>query len=219
MSHSTTDLPPPAPNSAPALPVDLSVLGERLASGFAVLDARGWITYANDLLCRLLQFPRSALLESIAHHRPPYDPSQYQACLADTAKHTRGVLMNWRTYTNCELRLVVWPFPLFGPAGESIGSFALIEPATPSTTASSPSALVDSQLPDDLGSPALSPREREILQALVEGKSLDQAAATFRISPHTVRNHRKRIYRKLDIRSEAELLRLLFLGRPRATPD
>ena len=201
---------------------DMSVLGEHLDSGFAVLDGNGVLTYANDVLCRMLQFPRAALVEAAARNREvPYDSARYRNCLIEQGQGAGGAVMTWRTFAGRSLELVVWPFPLFDPRGVCVGSFALLEPKEPfrprdesASTPTPPSA--PGTLPTTLGSPALSPREREILSALVEGKSLDQAAAAFQISPHTVRNHRKRIYRKLSIRSEAELLRLLFMGKPRA---
>lgn len=208
----------------------MSVLGERLSSGFAVFDPQGRLTYANDALCRLLQYPSALLVDATTSDRPPYDVTEYRNLLTRPGRQPCGTVMAWRNYTDCELRLVVWPFPMFEASGQSVGSFALIEPSSPGPSRQASSSLDDApslagntfrqefgqRLGKELGTPALSPREREILHALVEGQSLEQAAAAFQISPHTVRNHRKRIYRKLDIRSEAELLRLLFLGRPRA---
>ena len=55
------------------------------------------------------------------------------------------------------------------------------------------------------GRPALTPREREVLQLLVEGKSADQIAAQLHVSVNTVGTHRHRIMEKLDIRSLPEL--------------
>ncbi len=51
----------------------------------------------------------------------------------------------------------------------------------------------------------LSPREREVLQLLSEGKSTKQAAARLSVSVKTVESHRKQIMDKLDIHSLAEL--------------
>ena len=55
------------------------------------------------------------------------------------------------------------------------------------------------------GAPLLSPREREILQLLAEGKTSREIASTLFISPKTVENHRKRITDKLNLHSIAEL--------------
>jgi DNA-binding NarL/FixJ family response regulator len=52
----------------------------------------------------------------------------------------------------------------------------------------------------------LSPREREILQLLAEGKTNKEVAATLFISPYTVETHRGNILEKLGFHSAAELI-------------
>ena len=52
---------------------------------------------------------------------------------------------------------------------------------------------------------ALTPREREVLQLLAEGKATKQAAACLHVSVKTVETHRRQIMTKLDIHSVAEL--------------
>jgi DNA-binding NarL/FixJ family response regulator len=54
-------------------------------------------------------------------------------------------------------------------------------------------------------SPALSPREREVLQLMAEGKSTKEIAFTFNLSVKTVEVHRQRVMDKLDIHTIAEL--------------
>ncbi|MCG8556261.1 MAG: response regulator [Proteobacteria bacterium] len=53
---------------------------------------------------------------------------------------------------------------------------------------------------------SLSRRETEILRELVAGKSVKDIAKTHFVSPHTVRNHIKAIYRKLNVHSQRELM-------------
>jgi RNA polymerase sigma factor (sigma-70 family) len=53
----------------------------------------------------------------------------------------------------------------------------------------------------------LTPREREVLQLLTEGKSNKEIAGITGTSPKTVETHRARIMRKLKARSLAELVR------------
>lgn len=55
----------------------------------------------------------------------------------------------------------------------------------------------------------LSVREREIVQAMAGGKRVKDIADQFAISTHTVRNHLKAVYRKLNVRSQLELLSLI----------
>lgn len=52
----------------------------------------------------------------------------------------------------------------------------------------------------------LSPREREILEGLVDGLSYKLIAAKYYISPDTVKNHIQTIYRKLHVNSKGEAI-------------
>jgi DNA-binding CsgD family transcriptional regulator len=69
--------------------------------------------------------------------------------------------------------------------------------------------------PPELG--ALSAREREILGELAAGSRVPSIAKRLFISPHTVRNHLKAIYRKLGVGSQAELIERLR-GTPAPPP-
>ncbi len=53
----------------------------------------------------------------------------------------------------------------------------------------------------------LSPREREVLQLLAEGKTTKETAALLCVSIKTVETHRQQIMSKLDIHSMAELIK------------
>jgi DNA-binding NarL/FixJ family response regulator len=53
---------------------------------------------------------------------------------------------------------------------------------------------------------ALTPREREIVSALSTGHRVGAIAERLGVSEHTVRNHLKAVYRKLDVHSQIELL-------------
>lgn len=54
--------------------------------------------------------------------------------------------------------------------------------------------------------PELSPREYELLQLLARGQSNRQAAEALSLSPHTVGDHVKSIYRKLGVSSRGEAM-------------
>ena len=55
-------------------------------------------------------------------------------------------------------------------------------------------------------SDSLTPREREIVGALSSGQRVGAIATRLGVSEHTVRNHLKAVYRKLDVHSQVELL-------------
>ncbi|MCK9376721.1 MAG: response regulator transcription factor [Syntrophobacterales bacterium] len=61
------------------------------------------------------------------------------------------------------------------------------------------------QTTSDSAFSTLTPKEREVLQLLAEGKSTKQIAESLYISIKTVESHRKQLMDKLEIRSVAEL--------------
>ena len=56
----------------------------------------------------------------------------------------------------------------------------------------------------------LTPREREVARLLTRGATNDEIARSLWISRHTVKDHVKAIYTKLDVRTRAELAAKLF---------
>ncbi len=60
----------------------------------------------------------------------------------------------------------------------------------------------------------LSTRERQIVEALASGRRVKDIAQDLVISTHTVRNHLKAIYRKLNVRSQFELLSMMARNAP-----
>jgi len=58
----------------------------------------------------------------------------------------------------------------------------------------------------ELTGPSVSPREREIVQLLAEGKSTKEAAFILDLSIKTVETHRSNVMRKLGIHSVSELV-------------
>jgi DNA-binding NarL/FixJ family response regulator len=61
--------------------------------------------------------------------------------------------------------------------------------------------------------PKLSPRERQILEQLANGHSLKQIALALGTSYYTVKNQRASILRKLDARSDTDLVRMVMVVR------
>ncbi|MGH9660706.1 MAG: response regulator [Bryobacteraceae bacterium] len=52
----------------------------------------------------------------------------------------------------------------------------------------------------------LTPREREVLQLIAEGKSNKEVASLLFVSPTTIETHRARVMEKLDLHSTAEIV-------------
>ena len=52
--------------------------------------------------------------------------------------------------------------------------------------------------------PALSEREREVLELIASGATNREIAGTLFLSPHTVKEHTSSLYRKLEVRNRAE---------------
>jgi DNA-binding CsgD family transcriptional regulator len=65
---------------------------------------------------------------------------------------------------------------------------------------------------DPLG--RLTPREREIVQHIVDGETHKEIARALDISPATVRNHTQAVLIKLGARNKAALIKLVHAGRP-----
>ncbi len=54
--------------------------------------------------------------------------------------------------------------------------------------------------------------QAEVARQLYAGRTVEHAATALRLSPNTVRTHLKQIFMKCDVKSQAELMRLLAQG-------
>lgn len=70
--------------------------------------------------------------------------------------------------------------------------------------------------PDPVGS---TPRERQVLGLLLEGLRVASIARRLGVSPHTVRNHLRALFRKAGVRSQAELIERYHPELPDARTD
>lgn len=67
------------------------------------------------------------------------------------------------------------------------------------------SAIGNSARPEATRQPTLTPRQREVLQLVAEGKTVKEIAQVLNISPRTVEFHKTQIMDQLDLRTTAEL--------------
>lgn len=63
----------------------------------------------------------------------------------------------------------------------------------------------------------LSARQREVMQLLAAGESTSAIAVRLSLSPHTVRNHTKAVFRALGVHSQTELIHRYRRSRPAPT--
>jgi DNA-binding NarL/FixJ family response regulator len=128
----------------------------------------------------------------------PFSPEQFLARVTDGVARGRSL----RTLANAE-QLLRGHLDLVANLRTSLQ----ISGPTPSIGEVEPPSSMDL---DEL----LSAREREVLQTFRATPHADLVAERLFISPHTVRNHMKSIFRKLRVNSQVELLaRLAQTGR------
>ncbi len=72
--------------------------------------------------------------------------------------------------------------------------------------------IVDHFAPTESQSSLLTPRQNQIAEGIVDGLSYKLIADKLMISTETVRDHIKKIYRKLQINSKAELIKMKMSG-------
>jgi DNA-binding NarL/FixJ family response regulator len=89
---------------------------------------------------------------------------------------------------------------------EAISTALTARPDSAQATAGAPSKDVIARNFPRKDFQQLSAREKEVLYLIVDGQRLGQIAKALFISPHTVRNHLKVIFRKLDVHSQSELM-------------
>ena len=62
------------------------------------------------------------------------------------------------------------------------------------------------QTGDNRNSPKLTPRQREVLQLLAEGRSMKEAANILNVTPRTVAFHKYRMMEQLNLKNNADLI-------------
>lgn len=101
----------------------------------------------------------------------------------------------------------------------NVGSFPLSKPADravavclmrPVNAVNILNRLTRADDPAQNGTHKLTPREREILRLLAEGRNTKQVAAVLHISHVTARNHIQHIFEKLGVHSRAEAVSFVY---------
>ena len=193
------------------------VLGGFLRAALVCNDPVGTITYLNARAAQLTGYqarelvghPLALVLAVSSGTTADYLASQQAgdaSPLSATARLAGGG----------EIPLYLFPFPRFDSQGDYIGSFASWIPATasapPAQRQRAPALPLMYQRAQPLAckapvpaTVALSQRERQVLEQLLQRHDVRSIARQLAISPHTVKNHLKAIYRKLGVHSQLEL--------------
>lgn len=220
--------------TAPNVAVPLHALFEAVSDGVLVTDATGKRTYSNQAMQALLGLDPVADAGSQAPEwLPVAHRERYHEVIARTAKSEPGdeiVVLEWGVIdaSGAERAVIARLFPVRGSnGGDSAAVLWLIQPldtAPPERPAEWAAAL--ERIAHELqalgfggaaASPAMSHtyegadrltrRERDVVVCLLEGERVVSIAERLDLSPHTVRNHLKSIFRKLEVHSQAELVR------------
>lgn len=198
-----------------------------LCEGVLVVDQAGHRVYSNSALNALVAsnacFPQGTV------DPPPYVPADQRHRYLQAVQGTSSLLtLEGPGTTSTWLDLIVDGVPrvrtkvTIGAFSGSRGRFAvwLFKPDRPSqpawpdwVPATAPGAL-DSPSLEHLGAyksiiGSLTRREKDVLQLLLEGQRVASIARHLQLSPQTVRNHLKGIFRKLGTHSQVELLEAL----------
>ncbi len=229
------------------LDASLKTIFDDLSEGVLVLDSAGQRTYSNPALNYLVG--GNACLPLGTPEPPPYVPldqrQRYLLALKGTASlltlEGSGTSSTWielaapgrpRVRTKVTISAFTgshgWRFAVWlltpGPSPHVSGQPALVPEAcagfdglgagVDGALAWGPLSAVDS----------LTRREKDVLQLLLDGRRVSSIARSLYLSPQTVRNHLKAIFRKLGAHSQAELLDRLRptaheRGLPRPKPD
>jgi PAS domain S-box-containing protein len=153
-----------------------------------VLDTTGVIRWINPAAERLLGDVRGRHYTSVVapEDKPRARELFARKLLGASATDTTGVLLST---DGTRLPLEISSVPLMG--GERVvGVFGLL--AGP----------LEGEAPPE--HPALTPRQAEVLHLLERGRSTKQIAEELRLSPETVRNHIRHVFRALGAHSRLE---------------
>jgi DNA-binding CsgD family transcriptional regulator len=215
----------------------LKTILDDLSEGVLVVDVAGHRVYSNDALNELVG--GNACLPFGTPEPPPYVPldqrQRYILALKGTSSlltmEGSGAASTWlelSTALRTRVRTRVTISAFTGPRDWRFAVWLLNpEVAQPAVrTPAAPAVLPDGPLGSDayFGSATLSAvetltrREKDVLQLLLDGRRVSSIAHALYLSPQTVRNHLKAIFRKLGAHSQAELLDSLRLAaqEPRA---
>lgn len=165
----------------------------------------GFYIYCNKALIDFLGIPRSSIIGYTAHDIAPRG-------LADTCVAADKKLFSMSTQLSYQSAVERNGVELSANFKKSIfydqnGRLAGLVGTINASGNAQENALCASE--------KLTPREKDITKLLIRGQSVKGIARGLEISPHTVTDHLKKIYKKLDVHSKNEVLfKVLSFSKP-----
>lgn len=173
------------------------------SSSVLLFDDRGDIVYANPPADRLLSLQTEDELLADTNGASVRPLFSLLCTLVERVAAGDGASASWKgTLDLADSRVMVCEVMRIPQARDDAQSavLVLLQPV-----GAGPEARVDA-FSENHG---LSPREREVVHLLVQGLTTVVMADRLGISPHTVRDHLKHLYRKTGTNSRSELLGLI----------
>jgi PAS domain S-box-containing protein len=218
--------------SAPNVAVPLHSLFEAVSDGVLITDMTGHRTYANRALGELLGTnPLADAGPAAPTWLPEAHRQRFHEVIGRIARSEPGdeiVVLEWAILdvNGAEQSVIVRLFPVRSNGGDKTAVLWLIQPVDlPSAGRDEWSAALERIALEVArlgfggstatppvshgyeGADRLTPRERDVVRCLLEGDRVVTVAERLDLSPHTVRNHLKSIFRKLGVHSQAELVK------------
>jgi PAS domain S-box-containing protein len=228
---------------------ELAAVIDRINCGLVGRDAEGRIIFVNERLIQWLSYAREELLGRPVEVLFPPELSEVtrSEVRATEAGDMRARLSALQRKDSTTLPVVIIPQAFEDEDGKFAGIVSVVvDLGTIQTAKRVGAAPVEGlgarldQIAEELHSlslsatltaPAsvplshpdlaeLSRREVEVLGHLVAGERVASIAAELHISPHTVRNHLKSMFRKLDVSTQTELIECVrSLSQPAAESE
>jgi DNA-binding CsgD family transcriptional regulator len=176
---------------------------EKTSSSVLLFDERGGILFANPSADKLLSQQTEDELHGSYDNRPRQPLFTLLSSLVERSASRDGAAPIWSGTIEldggrmmaCEVTAVPAP-NLDGPDAVLV----TLQPTDPET---------DTRIQVFSSSHGLSPREQDVLQLLSRGLTTAAMAEELGISPHTIRDHLKHLYRKTGTKGRNELLGLI----------
>ena len=223
----------PSRPAAPNVAVPLHALFEAISDGVLITDGTGRRTYANPALRAMVgDDPMAPVGDASAPEwMPAAQRDQYRQVIRQTAESPAGrevLVLEWSIIDSAgkEVPVVTRLLPVRGTNGDSAAVLWLLQPVagidegqvrrlqTALQRIAGEVERVGMAAPSSGGAVAtfegadrLTRREREVVDCLLQGERVVSMAERLGVSSHTVRNHLKSIFRKLDVHSQADLVR------------